>query len=93
MTGDNQPATLAAVPPANPSRDNPTAVVQVGTAAAMLKIAATELTTLFFSLSVFATVIPRPQSSRISRRRFDAGSPDAGLTPEASDRPSLQAAR
>ena len=33
-TGDNHPATAAAVPPANPSRERVAAAVQFGTAAA-----------------------------------------------------------
>ena len=59
-SGASHPATLAAVPPANPSRDNPMAAVQFGTAAASPKIAATALTALFFSLSELMEATPRP---------------------------------
>ena len=57
--GDNHPATVAAVPPANPSRERTRAAVQLGTAAAAPNRAPSELATLVFVFTgPFNSMIP-----------------------------------
>ncbi len=55
-TGANQPATVEAVPPANPSRANTPAAVQLGIAAATPMSAPAKLVDLFV---VGASVFPK----------------------------------
>lgn len=56
--GDNQPATLAAVPPANPSREKVAAAVQLGTNATTPISAPRTLVALLFSFMCFCPSCP-----------------------------------
>src|SRR5262245_18808387 len=84
--GDNHPATLAAVPPANPSRERTAAAVQLGTVATAPASAPHRLVALFLSITSF------PLFENSKRGSCAALGAACAATP-ASDHASLPGAR